>query len=86
MPAPITEKGRQTRKRIVAAAAEVVAEKGVVGTSLDEVGSRATASRSQLYHYFADKGELMKAVAEATSDAVLDGQRPLFDELGSGLA
>jgi AcrR family transcriptional regulator len=50
---------------------------------LDEVGSRASTSRSQLYHYFDDKDDLLRAVAEATNDAVLDGQRPLFDGLGS---
>jgi TetR/AcrR family transcriptional regulator, transcriptional repressor for nem operon len=83
MTVPITERGRQTRRRIVAAATEVVAERGVAGASLDEVGSRASASRSQLYHYFSDKGDLLRAVADATNDAVLDGQRPLFDGLGS---
>jgi TetR/AcrR family transcriptional repressor of nem operon len=36
---PTTERGRQTRQRIVAAAAEVVAEKGALGASLDEVGA-----------------------------------------------
>lgn len=80
---PATERGRQTRRRIVAAATSVVAEKGAVGASLDEVGIRASASRGQLYHYFADKTELLQAVAESTNDAVLDGQRPLFDELNS---
>jgi TetR/AcrR family transcriptional regulator, transcriptional repressor for nem operon len=83
MTMPTTERGRQTRQRIVAAATEVVAERGVAGASLDEVGSRASASRSQLYHYFTDKVDLLRAVAEATNDAVLDGQRPLFDGLGS---
>lgn len=80
---PITEQGRRTRQRIVAAAAEVVAEKGAVGASLDEVGARATASRSQLYHYFDDKTDLLHAVAEATNDTVLDGQRALFATLDS---
>src|SRR5271163_2346772 len=85
---PTTERGRQTRQRIVTAARNVVSEKGVAAASLDEVGSRAAASRSQLYHYFADKDELLLAVAEATIDVVLDGQRALFDGLGSwsGLA
>ncbi len=79
MPAqPTTERGRQTRARIVAAAADVVAEKGAMGASLDDVGARALASRSQLYHYFDDKTDLLRAVAEATNDAVLDGQRVLF--------
>jgi TetR/AcrR family transcriptional regulator, transcriptional repressor for nem operon len=83
MKQPTTERGRRSRQRIVAAATEVVAEKGVVGASLDEVGTRASASRSQLYHYFADKDELLQAVAEATNESVLGGQRAFFDDLGS---
>jgi TetR/AcrR family transcriptional regulator, transcriptional repressor for nem operon len=75
---PSTERGRLTRRRIVAAAIEAVAEHGAVGASLDEVGQRASASRSQLYHYFGDKNDLLKAVAEATNDAVLGAQRDLF--------
>jgi TetR/AcrR family transcriptional repressor of nem operon len=78
---PTTEKGRNTRQRIVAAATAVVAEKGALGASLDEVGGRAPASRSQLYHYFNDKNDLLLAVAEATNDTVLDGQRDLFEQL-----
>src|SRR5580698_6436057 len=80
---PTTDRGRITRQRIVAAAAEVVAEKGALGASLDEVGARAPASRSQLYHYFDDKNDLLLSVAEATNDTVLNGQRELFDHLGS---
>jgi TetR/AcrR family transcriptional regulator, transcriptional repressor for nem operon len=78
---PVTEQGRRTRERIVAAAADVVAEKGALGASLDDVGVRAAASRSQLYHYFDDKADLLRAVAEATNDIVLDGQRTLFAQL-----
>jgi len=78
---PSTDRGRLTRQRIVAAATEAVAEMGALGASLDEVGARATASRSQLYHYFDDKNDLLLAVAEATSGSVLDGQRELFDSL-----
>jgi TetR/AcrR family transcriptional regulator, transcriptional repressor for nem operon len=78
---PTTDRGRITRQRIVSAAAEVVADKGALGASLDEVGARAPASRSQLYHYFDDKNDLLLAVAEATNDTVLDGQQDLFDHL-----
>jgi TetR/AcrR family transcriptional regulator, transcriptional repressor for nem operon len=80
---PSTDRGRLTRQRIVAAATEVVAEKGAQGASLDEVGARAPASRSQLYHYFDDKNDLLLAVAEATNGTVLDGQRDLFAQLDS---
>jgi TetR/AcrR family transcriptional regulator, transcriptional repressor for nem operon len=80
---PVTEQGRQTRQRIVAAAASVVAEKGALGASLDEVGAKATASRGQLYHYFDNKTDLLRAVAEATNDTVLAGQQQLFAGLDS---
>jgi len=78
---PSTDRGRLTRQRIVVAATAVVAEKGALGASLDEVGARAPASRGQLYHYFDDKNDLLLAVAEATNDTVLAGQRDLFDHL-----
>jgi TetR/AcrR family transcriptional repressor of nem operon len=80
---PVTERGRQTRQRIVAAATQVVAEKGALGASLDDVGARAAASRSQLYHYFDDKSDLLRAVAKTTSDAVLGAQEDLFSGLGT---
>ena len=78
---PATAKGRQTRERIIRAAAELVAERGVAGTSLDDVRARAHVSKSQLYHYFADRDDLMRAVAKAVSDEVVDGQAELFVRL-----
>lgn len=78
---PATAKGRETRERIVRAAAELVAERGVAGTSLDDVRARAHASKSQLYHYFADRDDLLCAVARAASDDVVGGQAELFTQL-----
>ncbi len=78
---PATARGRETRERIVRAAANLVAERGVAGTSLDDVRTRAHASKSQLYHYFADRDDLMRAVARSASDDVLAGQAELFAQL-----
>jgi len=78
---PSTAKGRATRERIVRAAAELVAEHGVAAVSLDDVGALAPASRSQLYHYFDDKDALVRAVVDATSDAVLGAQDELIGQL-----
>lgn len=74
-------RGRETRERIVRATVELVAERGVAGTSLDDVRTRAHASKSQLYHYFSDRDDLMRAVARTASDDVLDGQAELFAQL-----
>jgi TetR/AcrR family transcriptional repressor of nem operon len=78
---PMTEKGRETRERIITAATELVSERGVAGTSLDGVRGRAHVSKSQLYHYFADRDDLMRAVARAVSDDVIGAQAGLFAHL-----
>src|SRR5437870_13607196 len=80
---PATLKGRAMRERIVQAAAELVAEKGVAGVSLDDVRARTGASRSQLYHYFEDRDDLIRAVIEVTTDAVIDVQGELLEHLDS---
>jgi len=71
---PRTARGRATRERILGAATALIAERGVAGTSLDDVRARAGASKSQLYLYFADRDALLRAVATATCDAVLGVQ------------
>src|ERR1700704_1297517 len=81
--APATAKGRATRERILQAAAELIAEKGTAGMSLDDVRARTGASRSHLYHYFEDRDDLVHAVIDVTIDAVLDTQGELLDHLDS---
>jgi AcrR family transcriptional regulator len=78
---PRTARGRATRERIVNAAAELVAERGVAGTSLDGVREAAHASKSQLYLYFDDRDELLRAVARSTCNTVLDSQADAFESL-----
>jgi TetR/AcrR family transcriptional regulator, transcriptional repressor for nem operon len=73
-----TAKGQKTRGRIVQAAAELVSEKGATAVSLDDVGAHAATSRSQLYHYFENKADLIRAVVNATSDAIVGGQDQLL--------
>jgi len=71
---PATKQGRATRERIVRAAAELIAERGAAGTSLDDVRSATGASKSQLYHYFDDKHGLIQAVVDYQCAAVLGHQ------------
>jgi AcrR family transcriptional regulator len=79
----LTRKGQETRGRIVAAAAGLMFEGGVAGTSMEDVKEAAGVSSSQLYHYFADKRALVLAVIEHQSDAVLIAQQPLLNRLDS---
>jgi TetR/AcrR family transcriptional repressor of nem operon len=75
---PRTAPGRATRERIVRAAVELVAERGVAGVSLDDVRRRAGASKSQLYLYFPSRDALLRATALQTCDAVLSVQAELL--------
>ena len=79
----LTRKGLATRARIVEAAAELMFRHGVAGTSTEDVLAAAQVSNSQLYHYFPDKNALVHAVIEHQADEIIDGQRPLLDELDS---
>ena len=61
----LTRKGRATRARIVDVAARLMFERGVGGTSIDEVRGAATVSGSQISHYFDDKRDLTRNVIDA---------------------
>ncbi|MEV0208634.1 TetR family transcriptional regulator [Streptomyces sp. NPDC050788] len=77
----LTRKGQETRRRIVAAAAQLMYERGVTEATLEDVRAAAGVSGSQVYHYFSDKQELLLAVIEYQTQSVLDMQEPLFAEL-----
>jgi TetR/AcrR family transcriptional regulator, transcriptional repressor for nem operon len=67
----LTRKGAQTRQRIVAAAADLILQQGVAGTTLDDVRAEAGVSSSQIYHYFADKEALVRAVVDYRAQTVV---------------
>ena len=77
---PRTGRGRASRERIVERAAELFAERGVAGTSLDEVLAAAGAGKGQLYHYFSGRDELVEAAVGMRCTQVVAG---LNQELGS---
>jgi TetR/AcrR family transcriptional regulator, transcriptional repressor for nem operon len=77
----LTAKGEATRRRIVTAAAQLMYERGIPETTLEEVRAAAGVSGSQVYHYFADKQALLMAVIDHQTDEVLDLQAPHFDHL-----
>jgi TetR/AcrR family transcriptional repressor of nem operon len=80
---PTTEKGRATRRRILQAASRLVAARGVAAVSLEDVETEAGVGRSQLYHYFDGRDDLLRAVVDTTTDAVLGAQDGLLDHLDS---
>jgi AcrR family transcriptional regulator len=71
----LTAKGRATRDRIVQVAAELILSHGLSGLNMDGLRKAASVSGSQLAHYFADKGVLIRAVVARQIDVVLDFHR-----------
>lgn len=53
----------QQRDEILARAAELFAERGYPGTSMNEVAAACGVTKPALYHYFRDKDALLAAIA-----------------------
>lgn len=61
---------REPARRIVGAAAEAMAEKGLRGTTLNEVADRSGVSRSLIHHYFNGKEDLLVEVVSSLEEEV----------------
>lgn len=80
---PQTLRGHSSRERILFHAAQLIGARGVWGTSLDDIRQAAAASKSQLYHYFVNKEDLVQAVIGRQTTDVLGAQQPLLGHLDS---
>lgn len=67
----LTAKGQATRDRIVETAADLIVHEGLAAFNMDSVRKAASVSGSQLAHYFADKGALVRAVIARQMGVVL---------------
>ena len=60
-----TESAARTRERLLDAAAEVFAEKGFAGASIDEIAERAGHTKGAVYSNFANKDDLFLALIDS---------------------
>jgi AcrR family transcriptional regulator len=80
----LTAKGLATRQRIIDGAADEIRERGLAGTTLDDICRRTATGKSQLFHYFpGGREELLLAVAGREADRVLADQQPYLGQLTS---
>jgi len=80
----LTERGRQTRQRIIQATGEQILASGIGGTTLDTVRAATLTSKSQLFHYFpGGKTELVREVAAWEGQQLFAAQEPEIHDLGS---
>jgi K+ transporter len=73
-PEKLTPKGRAIRERIVAAAAELMSQRGVARTTVEDIQEAAAVSISQMYHYFAwQRGSAIVTRRRETAEGPLQG-------------
>ena len=79
----LTARGAATRERIIDGAASLIYEWGAASTSLDDIMAATRTSKSQLYHYFADKDALLLEVIRRQLGRVIAGQETELREFRS---
>lgn len=79
----LTPRGAATKARIVEAANQLMFERGVASTTLADVRTASTTSKSQLYQHFADKNALVREVIEFRAEALLAQQRRRLEKVDS---
>jgi AcrR family transcriptional regulator len=70
--APRTARREATRQRVLDAAREVFAEKGVIGGTVEDICERAGFTRGAFYSNFADKDDVVVALIEREQAALLE--------------
>jgi AcrR family transcriptional regulator len=70
-----------TRQRILDAAREVFAERGVIGGTVEDICERAGFTRGAFYSNFADKDDVIDALMEREQDRVLDHLESIFGDV-----
>ncbi|TFB80854.1 TetR/AcrR family transcriptional regulator [Terrimesophilobacter mesophilus] len=79
----LTERGAKTRTRIITAATDLMYTRGVGATTLDDVVAASGVSKSQLYHHFAGKDALVRAVIDHSGKRVIDREREALRRVSS---
>ena len=82
-PRRLTARGAATRARILSAANQLMYERGVAATTLADVRSASSTSKSQLYQHFVDKDALVNEVIAQRGVDVLTPQRQRLQRVDS---
>jgi AcrR family transcriptional regulator len=79
--APERADARRNRGRILAAARELIAERGLEALTMDELAQRAGVAKGTIYHRFGNRAGLAVALVDESErrlqDAILSGDPPL---------
>lgn len=81
---PRQERSRATRARLLAAAVDRLAERGVAGATVGAVAERAGVSRGAAQHHFPTREELLLAAFDDMADRLITELRHLLKEVPEG--
>ena len=76
---PLGEQGERTRAKLLDAALGVFRERGYAGARIDDITRSAGTSHGAFYLYFANKQDVLEALAAQTAGAMY----ALADRLGT---
>ena len=66
-----TQRGRKTQQKILSTAADLFHRRGVNATSVDDVLAASRTGKSQFYHYYKSKEDLLCEVARYHLDQLI---------------
>lgn len=78
---PVSTRRQQTRDRLMAAAAELFAERSVQAASVEEICERAGFTRGAFYSNFESKDELCLALLRARGEQFIDSTKRALAEI-----
>jgi TetR/AcrR family transcriptional repressor of nem operon len=86
MPEPTTRRGKETKGRIVELAAALMYERGVSATSIEDILAASGTGKSQFYHYFSSKEQLVAEVLRHQLQQILREQSRFSLDSWEGIA
>lgn len=76
----MTENDKQTEEKIFEAATEVFEEKGMEGTRMQDIASRAGINKALLHYYFRTKDRLFDMVFQKLAEKMFMKFAPVFEK------
>jgi AcrR family transcriptional regulator len=77
---PVGSRGSDTRRRIITATMQCVAEMGYARATIREIARAADMTSGSLYHYFPNKAEIVRATYIEVSEETMPGLAAAVDE------
>ncbi len=69
----LSKKGQETRQAILDSAFDLFHERGIHATSIDDILKKSDAGKSQFYHYFKNKEDILHEILQGAYHMIKNG-------------